>query len=124
MGIIGQAYWELLKLEYPVLRKNFARIQERVRAAPVRDPSLGVMPTEDQICHALDVAAALYFKNVLCLQRSAAASRLLKKYGFRTEMVIGVQQLPFLAHAWVEVAGRVVNDKPYMAEIYSVLARC
>jgi hypothetical protein len=124
MGIIGQAYWELLRLEYPVLRKNFAGIQERVRTAPVRDPSLGVKLTEDQICHAMDVAAALYFKNVLCLQRSAAASRLLKKYGFRAELVIGVQQLPFLAHAWVEVAGRVVNDKPYMTEIYSVLSRC
>jgi hypothetical protein len=124
MGIIGQAYWELLRLEYPVLRKNFAGIQERVRTALVRDPSLGVKLTEDQICHAMDVAAALYFKNVLCLQRSAAASRLLKKYGFRAELVIGVQQLPFLAHAWVEVAGRVVNDKPYMTEIYSVLSRC
>jgi hypothetical protein len=124
MGIIGQAYWELLRLEYPVLRKNFAGIQERVRTAPVRDPSLRVKLTEDQICHAMDVAAALYFKNVLCLQRSAAASRLLKKYGFRAELVIGVQQLPFLAHAWVEVAGRVVNDKPYMTEIYSVLSRC
>jgi hypothetical protein len=39
-------------------------------------------------------------------------------------MIIGVQLLPFLGHAWVEVAGRVVNDKPYVAEIYSVLARC
>jgi hypothetical protein len=39
-------------------------------------------------------------------------------------MVIGVQHLPFVAHAWVEVAGRVVNDKPYMSEIYSVLFRC
>jgi hypothetical protein len=124
MRIIGQAYWELLRLEYPVFRKNFAGIHERVRTAPLQNPSLGVAITEDQICHAIDVAAALYFKNVLCLQRSAAAACLLKKYGFRSEMVIGVQQLPFLAHAWVEVAGRVVNDKPYMAEIYSVLARC
>src|SRR6267142_2468310 len=28
-------------------------------------------------------------------------------------MVIGAQQMPFKAHAWVEVDGRVVNDKPY-----------
>jgi Transglutaminase-like superfamily len=39
-------------------------------------------------------------------------------------MVIGVQQLPFVAHAWVEVESRVVNDKPYISEIYSVLSRC
>jgi hypothetical protein len=124
MRIIWQAYWELLGLEYFVLRKEFGGIHERVRKAPLQNPCPAVTVTEDQVCHAIDVAAALYFKNVLCLQRSAAAARLLKKYGFRAEMVIGVQQLPFLAHAWVEVGGRVVNDKPYMAEIYSVLARC
>ena len=124
MRILCQAYWELLRLEYFVLRKNFGGIHKRVRTARLQNRCLDVAITEDQLCHAIDVAAALYFKNVLCLQRSAAAARLLKKHGFPAEMVIGVQQLPFLAHAWVEVAGRVVNDKPYMSEIYSVLARC
>jgi hypothetical protein len=124
MRIIWQAYWELLGLEYFVLRKNFGGIHERVRAARLENPCPDVRATEDQISHGIDVAAALYFKNVLCLQRSAATARLLKKHGFPAEVVIGVQQLPFLAHAWVEVAGRVVNDKPYVAEIYSVLARC
>jgi len=124
MRILCQAYWELLRLEYFVLRKNFGGIHKRVRTARLQNRCPDVAITEDQLCHAIDVAAALYFKNVLCLQRSAAAARLLKKHGFPAEMVIGVQQLPFLAHAWVEVAGRVVNDKPYMSEIYSVLARC
>ena len=124
MRILRQAYWELLRLEYFVLRKNFGGIHERVRTVRLQNRCPEVAVTEDQLCHAIDVAAALYFKNVLCLQRSAATVCLLKKHGFRAEMVIGVQQLPFLAHAWVEVAGRVVNDKPYMAEIYSVLARC
>ena len=32
--------------------------------------------------------------------------------------------MPFKAHAWVEVAGVVVNDKPYMPEMYAVLDRC
>jgi hypothetical protein len=39
-------------------------------------------------------------------------------------MVIGAQQMPFKAHAWVEVAGQVVNDKPYTPEMYAVLDRC
>jgi hypothetical protein len=38
--------------------------------------------------------------------------------------VIGAQQMPFKAHAWVEVGSRVVNDKPYTPEIYQVLDRC
>jgi len=35
-----------------------------------------------------------------------------------------VQQVPFAAHAWVELEGIVLNDKSYMPEIYSVLDRC
>jgi hypothetical protein len=59
----------------------------------------------------------------LCLQRSAATACLLKRCGIPAQMVIGAQQMPFKAHAWVEVDGRVVNDKPYMTEIYAVLDR-
>jgi len=38
-------------------------------------------------------------------------------------MIIGAQQMPFRAHAWVEVGGRVVNDKPYIREVYAALDR-
>jgi len=39
-------------------------------------------------------------------------------------MVVGVQQLPFRAHAWVEVNGRVVNDKTHTLTTYAVLDEC
>jgi hypothetical protein len=39
-------------------------------------------------------------------------------------MVIGAQMLPFKSHAWVEIGGSIVNDKPYMLDIYQVLERC
>jgi hypothetical protein len=123
MRIIWQAYLELLSLEYSLLRKDFPAIYDKVRNAPVRVRSRGSV-TARLVCRAVEIAAALYFKQALCLQRSAAAACLLKKNGFAAEMVIGVQQLPFLAHAWVELGGLVVNDKPYMPEIYSVLTRC
>jgi hypothetical protein len=61
---------------------------------------------------------------VLCLQRSAATTCLLRSHGVRALLVIGAQRIPFRAHAWVEVDGQVVNDKPYMHEIYAVLDRC
>ena len=123
MFVTCQAYWELFSLEFPMIRENFAAVYEKVRRTrlhtQLRKP---ISPIE--ISHALDLAAALYFKQTLCLQRSAAVATLLKKYGYPAEMVVGVQQMPFLAHAWVELDGRVINDKPYMSEIYSVLSRC
>lgn len=76
------------------------------------------------ICHAMDLASVFYFKRALCLQRSAATTCLLRRYGWEAEMVIGAQLLPFQSHAWVEIEGRVVNDKPYITEIFQVLERC
>jgi hypothetical protein len=123
MWTICRAYFELFSLEYALFQEDFSAIHDKVRKTPVC-PRPHENATADRICHAIDLAAALYFKQALCLQRSAAAACLLKKHGFPAEMVIGVQQLPFLAHAWVELDGRIVNDKPYMCDIYSVLARC
>jgi hypothetical protein len=123
MATIWRAYTELLSLEYPLFRQDFAAIYEKVRKTRVRIPAR-TKSTAEEICHAVDLAAALYFKHTRCLQMSAAAARLLKKSGFSAEMVVGVQQIPFLAHAWVALDGRVVNDKPYMPEIYLVLSRC
>jgi hypothetical protein len=123
MATMWQAYRELLSLEMPLFRQDFAAIYERVRNTQIRVPVRETV-TADQICRAVELASALYFKQARCLQRSAATACLLKKSGFPAEMVVGVQQIPFLAHAWVELDGRVVNDKPYMSEIYLILSRC
>ena len=80
--------------------------------------------SEVRICHAIDLACVFYFKRVLCLQRSAATTVLLRRYGWNAQMVIGAQLLPFQSHAWVEVDDRVVNDKPYVTKIFQVMERC
>lgn len=76
------------------------------------------------LCAAVDLACILYFRRVLCLQRSAATAVMLRQYGWNASMVIGIQMLPFQSHAWVEVQGAIVNDKPYIQDIYHVLERC
>jgi hypothetical protein len=77
-----------------------------------------------ELSHAMDLACVFYFRRALCLQRSAATTILLRRYGWKAEMVTGAQILPFESHAWVEIGGVVVNDKPYMHEIYQVFERC
>jgi hypothetical protein len=69
----------------------------------------------------MDIACALYPKRVLCLQRSAATLFLLRRHGWDATLVIGAQTVPFKSHAWVELNGAVVSDKPYMREMYQVL---
>lgn len=50
-------------------------------------------------------------KQVLCLQRSAVTTCLMRHNGLRATMVLGAQTLPFKAHAWTEVDGRAVNER-------------
>ena len=65
----------------------------------------------------------LYWKRVLCLQRSVAAARVLRAYGVEADVVIGYRLGPFMAHAWVEVGGRIVNDSPVFQRQLQVLER-
>jgi hypothetical protein len=117
---ILRAYLRLIQFDLYLARANFKTLYEKVRAYPVREISAPVNAVEE-ICSAVDMACIWYWKEVHCLQRSAATACLLKRYGVPAQMMIGAQQMPFKAHAWVEVDGRVVNDKPYMREMYCVL---
>ena len=63
--------------------------------------------TERAICDAVLLAACLYWKPVLCLQRSVCSALLLRRYGVDAHVVIGFRPSPFFCHAWVEVEGRV-----------------
>ena len=121
--LVFRAYVELIVFEFYLARGNFAALYEKVRSCPLRSRQSDEQ-AEERICRAVDLACVLYFKEVLCLQRSAATACLLKKHGVKVQMVIGTQQMPFKAHAWVEAGGRVVNDKPYTSEMYTVLDRC
>jgi hypothetical protein len=118
------ASW-LLLLYFDCLMRlgGFARVHEAVRREKVI-PKPNMHGRDHELSHAVDLACVLYFKPVFCLQRSAALALLLRRHAIEAEMVIGAQLLPFLAHAWVEVGGGAINDKPYVGEIFQVLERC
>jgi len=121
--LVLRAYLKLIYFDLLLARGNFSSLYRRVHDYPVGRATRFPDAT-DQICCAVDMACIWYCKQVLCLQRSAATACLLKRYGVPAQMMIGAQQMPFKAHAWVEVDGSVVNDKPYMREMYGVLDQC
>jgi hypothetical protein len=121
--LVLRAYCKLIYFDLSLARGDFSRLHDKVRNFPLRrtpSPAVAV----ERTCAAIDTASIWYWKQVLCLQRSAATACLLKEFGVPARMVIGAQQMPFRAHAWVEVDGCVVNDKPYMREMYAVLDQC
>lgn len=121
--LVLRAYLKLVHFDLLLARGNFAVLYRKVRNYPMGDTA-EPRPAVEQICAAMDMACIWYWKEVLCLERSAVTVCLLKRYGIPAQMMIGTQQMPFRAHAWVEVNGRIVNDKPYIREIYDVLDEC
>jgi len=122
--LIVESYTLLLWIGLVMAFRDLEALHGQVRRKEVRNPNTNRFRRTHDICLAMDLACVFYPKSVLCLQRSAATTLLLRRHGIRAELVIGAQMLPFKSHAWVEVEGTVVNDKPYMREIYQVLERC
>jgi hypothetical protein len=121
--LVLEAYLKLIYFDLYLARRDFSALYDKVRNFPTRK-QVQRPKTAEEICSAVDLACIWYWKEALCLQRSAATACLLRAYGIPARLVIGAQQMPFKAHAWVEVEGRVVNDKSYTPEIYAVLDRC
>lgn len=118
-----RAYRALIHFDRYLARGDFAALHQAVRTLPLAQVRIG--PADiDRICRAVDIACIWYWKEVLCLQRSAATTCLLRRCGVPAQMVLGVQHTPFRAHAWVETNGRVINDRPYMRDLYTVIDIC
>lgn len=118
-----EAWLLLFYFDWLMRFRDFEAVHGAVRKQSLRKGRVSGCNAES-LCQEIDLACAFYFKRVLCLQRSAATAVLLRRHGWTAEMVIGVQMLPFQSHAWVEVDGRIVNDKPYVQDRFEVLERC
>jgi hypothetical protein len=119
-----KSYLLLVRVDITLSIRGFTCLYDAVRKE--RTVSISEKPRIpfERLCHSMDLACVFYPKTVLCLQRSAAAIFLLRPYGWAVEFVTGCAVETFEHHAWVELAGQVLNDKPYMLEMYEVLDRC
>jgi Transglutaminase-like superfamily len=97
---------------------GFVAIHRRVRACPV---SRDVVASQESVVWAVDEACVWYVKRAYCLQRSAVAVWLLRRSGFDARLIIGYRPIPFESHAWVEIEGRIVNDRPQYRKYFHVL---
>jgi len=122
--LVVKAYFHLVRLEVLLRFANFETLHRRIRNYPTVSSPANSVEDAIRICTAMDMACVFYWKQVLCLQKSAATVCLLRRCGIPAQMVIGAQKLPFKAHAWIEVEGQVINDKPYLPKLYGILDRC
>ncbi|MGE0442486.1 MAG: lasso peptide biosynthesis B2 protein [Gemmatimonadales bacterium] len=62
------------------------------------------------VVRAVAVAAAFFPGRAICLEQSLAGYLLLRRRGYDAALKVGVQPLPFRAHAWLELDGRPVLE--------------
>lgn len=121
--LVIEALVLLIRTEWRLQRSPDRALQEILAPACSPNANVNRQPPE-RICDAVNIACALWFKAVLCLQRSVTLVILLRRNSYPAELVIGAQTLPFRSHAWVELHGQVMNDRAYVGDLYHELERC
>jgi hypothetical protein len=119
--LILQSFVGLLLFDVIGLSLGFPRLHGLARRFPLAKRRTA--RSDEQICRAVAEACVWYPKRAFCLQRSWVMSLLLRRHGISSQIVIGYRPVPLDSHAWVEVDGRVVNDRPQYQKFYQVLDR-
>lgn len=121
--LFWRAFLGLLAFDLLRFGRNFTRLHSLVQSwgiAPMTSPT----NTVELVCRAVNYACVWYPKPVLCLQRSAVTTCLLRSCGLHAQMVMGAQKFPFRAHAWTEVDKSPINERTDVQQIYMVWERC
>lgn len=124
LTVLTMHAWLLLLLFDLIVLAGFRRVHEQIRRRCVtKHARTHTAVRVDDIVWAVDEACVWYFKRAACLQRSAVATWFLRRHGVAAELVIGYRPVPFESHAWVEVAGVIVNDRQQYQKFFAVLER-
>jgi hypothetical protein len=118
-----ESYLRLIAHDIFMARHDIAALHRQIKEYPLRviDPQGSA---KEPLCRCLDIACVFYPKRALCLQRSAVLVRMLRRRGLPAHLVIGAQKLPFKAHAWVEIDGRIIDDRLAEREKFHILEVC
>lgn len=114
-----QALCSLLAFDLCGLGHNFPRLCRLLARSKIVDKTSHKDAVE-QVCGAVNQACIWYPRKVLCLQRSAVTTCLLRRMGIPAKVVLGAQIFPFKAHAWTEVNNMPVNERKNVRAIYTV----
>ena len=120
--LLLEAYYFRVKVEALLKLRGFAKLVHAIQKAGNRR-SLKVInaPEYHMLTTALNRACFYYPIKTKCLEWAATLTLLALKRGWQCNFVIGVQNMPFMAHAWVEANGMVVADSQNLPDDLSVI---
>lgn len=103
------AWLAMRLLGFRICRTVFEK--SRVAARDSKSPEPDALGTARRIAHLEVVTAANLFFRTNCLEQSLVLCRVLRRRGLNADLRIGARKEAgrFEAHAWVEVAGNVID---------------
>ncbi len=119
--LILQSFVGLVLFDVVATAFGFSRLYALARRFPLARRRSRY--AEPRIVQAVAEACVWYPKRAFCLQRSWVTSLLLRRHGVASQVVIGFRPTPLDSHAWVEVGGQVVNDRPQYQKFFQVIDR-
>ena len=105
------------------VRRTYRLLGGPVASAAVASTvPLAAQASAKRLAQLVDIASRRGPYNATCLRQSLVLWWLLRRRGLAAELRIGVAKEgeQVRAHAWVELAGRVINDRATVANDYAV----
>jgi hypothetical protein len=121
-----RAFVDLAYVDIGLRVLGFQALAERIPAvdeANERDVRPVDLVRATRYAYWLERASRHHAVPARCLHRSLALHQRLRREGLPSELRIGVRKRSdiFEAHAWVEMAGRIVNDAPMAVSSFAPL---
>lgn len=119
------AWLTLLVMHAFVRLASFATLKRVI----TRVPALWQVPSGKHVSATIALVAAVRRarrvgpSDAKCLSAAATCAVLLRARGLPAEVVIGVRNAPFEAHAWTELYGAVVDDDASVVSNYAAITR-
>lgn len=110
-------YWYLFYFFMMLRRKGLPKVIEKMEES--KDANVKRKRFSDEsIAIGFKLACRMHFLNVECLERSVALFQLLSSNGYESRLCVGVQQKPFLSHAWIETNISELDESQYREKFH------
>jgi hypothetical protein len=121
--LLVTAYASLALVDIALRALGFRRLMARVPEAHEGTVRAAQHRRAGRFAYWLEVASHRHVVRARCLHRSLALHFWLRRKGLPSQLRIGVMKADgaLMAHAWVEMEGRVVNDRQADVAAFAVL---
>ncbi len=123
--LVLEAYYTLIRVNVGFGKKKFYRHIHALKRQ-VKAHKQYINPNKEQLLQlatAVDKACFFYPQKTKCLEWAICFVTMALRRQYRCNLTVGVQNIPFRAHAWVEANGQIFADDPQLPKQLAVILR-